>query len=176
MADGMADYLRSTNLFGRTGGNMPKLTLGGYLLRRHRLLALKSLLSVSEQAQLDAAVAKVDALLSQNIVRSEAKAQQEVEARLRQWQANVADIRRDAKAFFHTYPTVSETRTMLAHLLDMLSSYPYQVDEELGERLELIDVGLRNLLQTSEYVGPEEWDVAYPRDEYWWLYGRPRTE
>jgi len=41
MAGQMAEYLDSEILFWPLGrGNMPMLTLGGYLLREHRLLAL----------------------------------------------------------------------------------------------------------------------------------------
>ena len=57
MAAEMEAYLNSHVLFWHmSSSRMPALTLGGYLMRQHRLLALRSLLTGEQLSELDAAV------------------------------------------------------------------------------------------------------------------------
>jgi hypothetical protein len=173
MADGLADYLQGDALFGKTSGRVPKLTLGGYLMRQHRLTALQGDLQPAEQARLQQAVAQGEAALASQIVRSEARATQECHARLRQWEEVIRDLRRDARAHFAGYATAVEPRAMLTQLIHLLAQPPYQLDSAIPERLALLDGALRNSWDDGECVWSAEWEAAYPRAPFWWLYGRP---
>ena len=121
MAGQMAEYLDSDILFWPLGhNNMPMLTLGGYLLREHRLLALANLLTPEQRAQVDAAVFQFNQALADRVVRFEAKAHHELEARLRQWTETLKEMEHGTLQRSSNYATVVETRAMIHALLDRL--------------------------------------------------------
>ena len=174
MAEGMADYLRMDTLFGKMPGTMPALTLGGYLLRQHRLLALRDVLSLAEQERLSRTVQLVYDTLQAWVVRSEARAHQEFGARLRQWEEYIRDLRRDLRGTTSYFPTSVETRAMITGLHNLLTTPPFNFDETLMERLSLLDSGLQAIWAPGPFVWPEEWAPAYPSSTFWYLYGKPR--
>lgn len=176
MAGQMAEYLDSEILFWPLGrGNMPMLTLGGYLLREHRLLALPGLLTPEQRTQVDAAVFQFNQALADRVVRFETKAQHELEARLRQWEETVKEIGNGTLVKSSNYATVVETRAMIHALLDRLSLPPYRAEARPSQHLALLDTRLQGRWQSGDFVWPAEWEPAYPRSEYWWLYGSPRV-
>ncbi|MCA9872436.1 MAG: hypothetical protein KC441_02245 [Anaerolineales bacterium] len=173
MAAGMDDYLKSDILFGRMPeSGMPMLTLGGYLMRQHRLLALIFLLSDAERQQLDETVRQFNQALVEKVVRFETKAQHELEARLRQMEEYLRDLR-NKKSGSLNYDTAVEPRVMISALLHKLQMAPYKFDEHTVERVALLDKNLRQRWTPGDFIWPEAWQPAYPPDEYWWLYGRP---
>lgn len=173
MAQRIADYLRSDILFGKMPGKMPALTLGGYLMRQHRLDELRGLLTAEEVGRLEQAKTQYQQVMESNIVRSEERAQREFGARLQQWQEYIRDLRRDTKANFYYYKTAVEPRVMMEELLKMLLAYPYRLDEQLPERLKTLDGAVHNIWDHGDFVWPDEWQDAYPADQYWYLYGQP---
>ncbi len=176
MAGQMAEYLDSEILFWPLGrSNMPMLTLGGYLLREHRLLALPELLTDEQRTQVDAAVFQFNQALADRVVRFEAKAHHELEARLRQWEEYLKEAEHGMLQRSSNYSTVVETRTMIHALLDRLSLPPYRVESRPSQHLTLLDTRLQGRWQPGDFVWPAAWQPAYPRAEYWWLYGQPRA-
>ncbi len=176
MAAEMDEYLRNGNLFWPlSDSTMPRLTLGGYLMRQHRLLALRHQLSDTDQERLAAAVAQFDEALDEKIVATEQKAHEEVRARLRQWNEYLKELRDPSMSAGDYYPSAVETRAMLAALLKQLESPPYRLDRRVLNELASFDRVLANYWEAGEFIWPEEWAEAYPRQRYWWLYGRPRT-
>lgn len=176
MAGQMPEYLDSDILYWPApGAGMPTLTLGGYLLREQRLLALRHLLSATQQAQLDAAVAQFNAALADRVVRIETKAHKELEARLRQWEETLKDMDRGSFDRSSNYDTTVETRAIIHALLDRLSMPPFRAEARPQQHLALLDTRLRNMWRPGDFVWPAEWTAAYPQGEYWWLYGAPRT-
>lgn len=173
MVSKMEGYLASNNLFGPTDGKMPKTTLGGFLMRQYRLGALKSLLDTAVKERLATINASFNDILQEHVVRTEKKGGEEFSARLRQWEAYVRDVRRDAKSHGAYYATAVEPRAMMAELYKLLSKHPYQFDTKLKERLDLLDSGLNGVWEPGEFVWPDSWAVAYPVEPYWWLYGQP---
>ncbi len=175
MAAEMDDYLRNGNLFWPLGdSSLPRLTLGGYLMRRHRLLALRHLLSNADQQRLDAAEAQFEEALEEKVVAFENRAHEEIRARMRQWNEYLKELRDPALAAGDYYKTAVETRAMLAALLNKLESPPYRLDRRVLNELASFDRVLANLWEAGEFVWPETWAEAYPRQRYWWLYGQPR--
>ena len=75
MAGQMEDYLRSETLFWPMQySDMPKLTLGGFWLRQHRLTALHTLLTAEQLAQLSTAIKQFETAVSDWVVRTEQRA------------------------------------------------------------------------------------------------------
>lgn len=176
MAAEMDEYLRNDTLFWPLGNSsLPRLTLGGYLMRQHRLLALRQQLSDGEQARLDAAVALFEAALVEKVVAFENRAHEELRARLRQWNEYLKELRDPSLAAGDYYGSAVETRAMLAELLNKLESPPYRLDRRALNELASFDRVLANFWEAGDFIWPEEWAEAYPRQRYWWLYGRPRS-
>ncbi|CUS04017.2 conserved protein of unknown function [Candidatus Promineifilum breve] len=176
MAEQMAEYLDSDVLhWPAPRGGMPTLTLGGYLLREHRLLALREQLTAEQQAQVDAAVAAFNQALADRVVRSEAKAHRELEARLRQWEEYLKDMDRGTFDRASNYDTAVETRAMIAALMNRLSLPPYRLEARPQQHLATLDTRLQGRWQPGDFVWPAEWAAAYPRGNHWWLYGAPRV-
>lgn len=176
MAEQIPEYLDSDILYWPAPrGGMPALTLGGYLLREQRLLALRHLLSAGQQAELDAAVAQFNAALADRVVRFETKAHKELDARLRQWEETIKDMERGSFDRSSNYSTAVETRAIIQALLDRLSMPPYHAEGRPQQHLGLLDTRLRNMWRPGDFVWPAEWAAAYPQAGRWWLYGAPRT-
>jgi hypothetical protein len=175
MAQEMDEYLRSDVLFWpMSGADLPRLTLGGYLMREHRLLQLRDTLDKDEQDRLHNAISTYRSALDEKIVRFEQRAHEELEARLRQWSEYLRDARRDSSIAY--YETAVETRAMIEALLDQLRVSPYKLQEEVPQRLAMLDRQLRQKWQPGDFVWPQEWKQAYPKEKFWWLYGHPRKQ
>lgn len=174
MAAEMDSYLKSDVLFWpMKNGNMPRLTVGGYLMRQHRLLSLESLLDDDEKSRLDAAVSQFNEALVEKIVRFENHGNQELEARLRQWGEYLKDLSRESSSAAY-YATAVEPRAMITAIVNKLKLPPYQLNDRVYQQMNMLDNNLRRRWHRGEFVWPEEWQPAYPEAIYWWLYGSPR--
>ena len=173
MAADMGNYLDSTTLFWRLGPTMPQMTLGGYLMREHRLLGLKGLLTGYEQEVVETAVYNFNAALAERIVRFEKKAEQAVGARLRQWEATIKDYQ--LKQVAVNYETAVEARLMIHLLLEKLSLPPYQLPAKQAQKVQALDAVLADLWAKGEFIWPAEWAKIYPTKTFWWLYGEPEA-
>lgn len=168
--ESIPDYLRATALYYPTGINYPQLTFGGFLMRQHRLLLLRHLLSQADKNQLDKAVADFHAALDNNIVRFENKCHKELQSRLRQWKEYLRDIQidRSARGF---YKTSVEPRLMIDAIVAQLQIPPYQLKSDVPTRLESLDIGLRSRWLSGDFIWDQDWQPAYPESMYWYLYG-----
>jgi hypothetical protein len=174
MAAEMDDYLRSDVLFWpMSRPDLPRLTVGGYLMRQNRLLALPELLDTAEKARLEAAINQFNEALVEKVVRFEQRAHQEVHARLRQWSEHLRDLKREASNRDY-YATTVESRALIEALINRLKMPPYQLEPSVLEELAAYDNNLRKRWKLGAFVWPEGWQPAYPKPAYWWLYGRPR--
>ncbi len=177
MVTEMEPYLNSDVLFWHmAAAGMPMLTLGGYLMRQHRLLSLYDSLTKAQQAEVDEAVAQFNKALEEKTVRFEQKAHRELDARLRQWEEYLKDLERGQANSKSNYNTAVEARAMIAALTDYLQMAPYQLDRRVLQRTLALDGRLRSRWVADDFVWPEDWQQAYPRSEYWWLYGNPREK
>lgn len=176
MAEQMPEYLDSDILFWPAPrGGMPALTLGGYLLREHRLSALAGLLTAEQQMEVSEALTWFNQALADRVVRFEKKAHHELEARLRQWEEYLKDMDRGTFDRSSNYATAVETRAIIQALLNRLDMPPYRTEARPEQHLAMLDARLRNHWQPGDFVWPAAWEPAYPREAYWWLYGSPRV-
>jgi hypothetical protein len=103
-------------------------------------------------------------------VRFEVKANHELEARIRQFEAFLRDLHKGQGAGMN-YETAVEPRVMIAAIIDKLSITPYQLDRQIPSRVETMDRSLRQQWASGDFIWPKTWQPAYPQDDYWWLYG-----
>lgn len=173
MADEMVAYLKSDVLFWPLGGR-PMLTLGGYLMREHRLLALADELNDEQQGVLNTAVSQFITATHEQIVRVETKSTREIEARMRQWSEHLRDVDK-AKTDKSLYKSGVESRIMLTSLTDKLTTSPYKLDSQLPMRIEMLDMGLRARWQSGDFILDDTLQPAYDPVPFWYLYGHPRS-
>ncbi len=172
-AEEMDAYLRADGLFRPMGPLLPQLTLGGYLMRQYRLLHLRGRLDSAENQRLDHALTRYQQALVEKIVRFEQHAYHELDARLRQWKEYLRDLQGDPSSGTSYYATAVEPRVMLDALVEQLTSPPYRLESDVPQRLIPLDRHLRARQHGDDFVWPIEWQAAYPRDRFWYLYGSP---
>ncbi len=152
--------------------HMPQLTLGGYLMRQLRLAALFDSLTPGQQGALQEARRQFQAAIDGRPVRVEQRAHDELGLRLRQWVGNLEELRGRGDRLL--YATLVEPRAMVDALIRLLEKHPFRLNPAVAPRVATVDRGLRARWQPGEFIWPDSWQPAYPRDEYWWLYGAPR--
>lgn len=167
-------YLAQEKLFWQMRQpGLPALTIGGCLMRQHRLLALPHLLTGEERLRLHTAVTQFNAVLVEKVVRFEQKTQTEIEARTRQWREYLNEAEWKRNPTYNAYPTAVEARLMLTLLTNKLQEKPYHLPEEALPHMQQLDALLQSQWRAGEFVWFDSWEPAYPRDRFWWLYGRP---
>ncbi len=175
MAAEMAEYLNSDVLFwSMQASGMPKLTLGGYLMRQFRLLALADSLSSEAQQELNTAVSQFNRALIERVVRFEKKAHLELEARIRQWGEFLRDVETEGSISRGSYAIAVETRAMMAAIIEKLHNRPYQLQPRVMPRIDLLDRNLQRYWEPDGFIWSEEWREVYPQADFWWLYGLPQ--
>ncbi len=175
MSSEMDEYLRSQTLFWpMMKGNLPRLTIGGYLVREDRLVKLDKLLDESQQIRLQDAIAQFNSAIVEKVVRFEQRAHEELHARLRQWGEYLKELGDKSLGMGDYYASHVQTRLMIAVLIKRLESPPYELDQRVFDQLRLYDNLLGNYWTPGPFTWLSEWQSAYPEDHYWWLFGRPR--
>ena len=186
-ASQIEQYLREDELFwpvfGRVRGGMPRLTIGGFLLRQHRLVALREALSDSQQHLLSEIQTTFDTVRAEWSMHYDAKLAREWEMRanlLRNYlrDCDEAEAEGSNRHCGEYWPIAAEHRTMLQHLTDE-AERRHTLTRTQHDALSHIDRGLRHYLVfdvQNAFLWPPELEPAYPRDPYWWLWVVPRNE
>ena len=176
----MEPYLMSESIhWTMAKRDKPKLTIGGCLMRQHRLTALRDRLEPEEQARLDVAIKQFNLTLVDQVVRFECRGHQELHIRLGEWTGYLRCLikykgTKIASAGKARYGNEADTLVVISVLIDKLESPPYELDQRIPEELAALDRSLRSRWQPGKFVWTPVWEPAYPQDEYWWLYGTPK--
>lgn len=173
MAEQLESYIYRDSLFGYMPSEMPRLTLGGYLMRQHRLRALSDQLDDEDYQQLQETIDRFKSIAETNVVHVEEKAHQELQARLRQWDAYLTDVVNNPDEHIYEYTSAVQTRVIIEELMKFLSIPPYELDQEIVAGVSTLDNKLQALWQEDSFIWKSVWQDAYPEEVYWWLYGRP---
>ena len=176
MGDELNDYLLTDTLFRTmTDPGLPKLTLGGYLMRQHRLAALANThLTPTQQTQLHTVIRQNEQAIKARKTFFQKKVDQELAARLRQWSAYLDDAADSESAREPTrYRTAVEARLMLAAITDAAEAISVDVAHAHIEKIDALDHRLHQTWHTGPFILPDTWQDAYPETSYWWLYGLP---
>jgi uncharacterized protein YukE len=158
----MEQYLLSGELYwpiSARGYDLPRLSIGGMLLTQVRLEA--------RGEQINSIVAKLDGVRSKWRAAWEKKAGREVQARMRLWSNYLADYHQNPEAHADAYPHEIRYRVML-HLL--LVELPASLPERGS--LSQLDAVLRAKLTTSDFIWEPDLQSGFPREVYWFLYGK----
>lgn len=170
MASSLTPYLYEDELYGYLAGNLPKLTLGGLLLRLHRLTCLEHTLSMEQQSLLHDARINFEAERAKWAVHYENKIARELRARIEALEFFLRECDEDALPCAANYPVQAEKRTMIQLLLEEASEHEI-MEDDVRARIRQLDQKLRALLREGAFISDEVLRPAYPPAQFWWLYG-----
>ena len=156
------DYLLSKELYwpiSARGMSLPRLTIGGILLAMAR--------EDARRKNIESFRIQLDGVRTKWRVAWETKAGREVGARMRLWSNYLADYRHKPEAHADAYPHEVSYRVMLNLLLAELPNPPAE-----QEALSQLDGLLRSRLIPSGFLWDSNLQVGFPREVYWYLYGK----
>lgn len=169
MLSNLKPYLYGEELFAETGRGMPKLTVGGILLRLEWLQGVAESLDSNTQAKIATANTDFEHLRYEWQTHYEEKILRELRSRLNALQWFLDDCGSNPNSCKGNWATEAEKRTIIAALLreaKRLKVLPDGVQAEVSN----LDGGLRKHHQKGDFIWDERLQTSYPRDEFWWLY------
>lgn len=172
MAANLTPYVYEKDLYGVISSDSTRLTVGGLLMRLHRLEALN--LSAEQRQRVQNARQQLEHARSEWQSHYKDKILQELQARLNNLAAFVAEYSEDKQSARSAYPAEATHRTIVEALRQEAERLHIWSDE-LRAKLRDLDARLRGLLDKDNptFVPPTGLESAYPESEYWWLYAYP---
>lgn len=152
---------------------LPRGTLGGLLMRLHRLETLRDQLPGEARERLHTASATVEEELERWRVQAEEKAIREIKTRISSWQRFIEELEGNPQRYAPEYPTQVEGRTALAFLIPFAGD---AADEHMARQVGAADSLLQTLPAAHTFVWDDALRPAYPEDDFWWLYFKPLAE
>jgi hypothetical protein len=173
MAEEFEAYLESDVLYWqmdalRPGGDqLPKLTVGGFLERARRLRAAP--LSTAQRTMLDEATRKFESVRDAYRSRYESRVLHDLRGRLDAWAWFLDDYAKLPNEEAPYYPARAHTRLAIQLLLEELAE---DSATEFTRSLFALDQRLRADWIDGPFVWHSTLAHAFPRERFWWLYGR----
>jgi hypothetical protein len=172
----LESYLLSKELYWNLGASSPPgepayppLTLSGLLFSQARLHARPlDMIQRDELARLDE---QLDEVRSQWRVAWGKKAAHDFRARLNLWRDFIEEYREIPEANADRY-TYEVRRRVMLHLL---ASEAADVPDAESDLLNGLDRLLQAVFIPGDFVWEDELASGFPRDPYWYLYGRLKT-
>jgi hypothetical protein len=169
MAARLTPYIYENELYGHMPNDLAKLTVGGLLMRLHRLKAISNQLSPHQQEAVKSVQAQFDDVERNWRVALEGKLQREFQARLTAMHQYVNEYIDNPTLFKENYYSAAEKRVILEALADEAKSLDYMVEDIKGALLSL-DNKMRRYLEKGDFIWDKRLQVAYPAEKYWFLY------
>ncbi len=170
MAANLTPYLYEDEMYGNLGGDLPRLTLGGLLMRLYRLSRLESSLTAGQQAAVEDAQANFEAGRSKWAVHYETKLVNELRSRAEALLRFLDECTDDLASCTASYPSQAEKRTMIEHLRDEAEGRNV-LTEDHRALINVVDQKIRRVLHDGAFITDERLKEVYPREKFWWLYG-----
>jgi hypothetical protein len=173
MAARLVPYIYESELYGQMPGDLPRLTLGGLLMRLHRLSALPDLLTPAQQEALKTGQEQLEQVRKEWPVAYEGKLKQELKARLSSLGQFLSECAESPQHCLDNYPSSIEKRVIAEVLRDEAAARNVLPDE-LAAAVTNVDNKLRRYVNKGgDFIWDKRLQPAYPRDKYWYLYTTP---
>jgi len=172
------DYLASDLVYWPLrpfSATFPAFSLGGLLESLRRLEALREGLPPSARAELDALKARLEQAREIHPARYRQKLERELHSRLDAWAWYLEDYEGRPEEAAASYPAQAPIRVKIELLLEEGERLGLPV-EGFRERLRALDQTLRRFWIPGPFLWEEALQAAFPRDRFWWLYGRPQGD
>lgn len=166
--ENIESYLLSKDVIWARSGR-PSLSLGLISLD---LRWLPRTLDAGDQARLNAVEARLTAVRDKWRVAWERKATAELRSRLTLWRGYLGDLER-RPGLATSYPQEVRNRAMGVDLLDSAGNQPEL--KPLSASLDAVDANFRARFSPGAFVWEKVPESAFPAEQFWFLYGRPRS-
>lgn len=171
--DQLEDYLLSDQLYWQVSLRSasgsppyPQLTLGNLLLFQHQAAAWSE--DAESARRLSQYSSEIDVIRTRWISHWRKKASSEVQARIKLWRDYLQEYRKDPEGNFDRYEYEVTRRAMLEWLLHEAGP-PESAEQKLLSSLDQI---LKNLLVKGEFIWDVEMRSEFPKEVFWYLYGK----
>jgi hypothetical protein len=168
MAAALVPYIYQDELYGALSNDLPRLTVGGLIMRLNRLGALDNILSDGQRQAVSTARGQFDKMKTEWAVAYEGKLKRELTGRLRALGQFIMDCV-DRRLCADLYPGEIEKRVMVAGLLTEAQKYNV-LEPNVTSQIAGIDDRLHMLTRPGEFLWDARLEVAYPRASFWYLY------
>jgi len=169
MASRLVPFVYENEIFGYTPDDLPKLTIGGLLMRLHRLTLLGNLLSDEQRQRLATAQQQVDSVKQEWLVAYTNKTTDELIIRINEWNQFLNECRQNQDECREMYPAMVEKRVM-AQVLANEARELNALTPEIEKRLNGIDSQLQGYFKAGSFVWDQRLQGTYPQDQYGFLY------
>jgi hypothetical protein len=171
MAARLTPYVYENELYGLMPGDLPKLTIGGLLMRLHRLSAISGTLAPKQREAVQKAQQQLDEVRREWTVAYEGKITREFQARLTALNQFLNEYADNPRSASENYPSEAEKRTILEALTDEAANLNV-LTSDMKNALGATDNKIRRYTQPSGFIWDERLRPAYPQDKYWFLYAK----
>ena len=168
MAAGLVPYVYENELYGALPGSLPRLTVGGLLMRLSRLHALEMTLTDAQRGIIMVAQAQLDKTRTEWAVALEGKITRELIARLRALGQLVFDCA-DIRLCNESYPSEIEKRVIVASLQEEAVVHKV-LTPEIETQIANIDSRLKQFTKPGNFLWDTRLQTVYPRATFWYLY------
>lgn len=172
MASNLTPYIYEDELFGILPGDLPRLTLGGLLMRLARLDVLADRLPESQQQTAENARRQLDEVREKWRVHYEKKIAHELRSRMVHLRQFLQEVEENPHRLTPDCPSAMEKRVMIELLKDEAMQLGVWTSE-LAATLYGIDSQIRRLGEQRDFIWDPAVQDAYPRDKFWFLYMAP---
>lgn len=175
-AEEFEDYLLSKEIYWpmqskRGQPALPLLSTGGLVLARVRLGALERSLPASAAMVLERSISRIQALRARWASVVARKIVAEARSHLNLWRSYLEDLAESPRPNLDRYPEDIRERVLLA----LLASQPESALLDATYRREVgrLDQELRSRFREGEFLWDSRLKSAFPRPDFWFLYGQP---
>ena len=169
MASRLVPYVYEDVVFGYMPDALPKLTIGGLLMRLDRLALMGNLLSDEQRARLAAAQQKLDSVKHEWLVAYTNKTTEELVVRINEWNEFFNECRQNENDCREVYSLMAEKRVMA----QVLANEAIKLDAltpDIEKRLNTIDSQLQPYFKPGSFIWDKQLQQSYPQDQYGFLY------
>ncbi|WP_448593263.1 hypothetical protein [Thermoflexus hugenholtzii] len=172
----MEDYLSSDLVYWTLrpfSATFPAFSVGGLLESLRRLEARREELPPGAQAELEAVRGQLERVREVHPDRYRRKVERELSSRLDAWSWYLEDYEERPEEAAVSYPAQVHIRVKIDLLLEEAERLGLEV-QPAQRRVEALDQRLRRHWVPGPFLWEEALQRAFPRERFWWLYGRLR--
>jgi hypothetical protein len=175
MVTHLKPYVYEKELFGMMPGSLPKLTLGGLLMRLNRLTQLAQQTDLLSERQRDIvaeSARKFQSIRDEWRVAYEGKLAQELKSRLNALGVFLEECGEDLRRCSDGYPSAMEKRVMIEVIGTEMDALGILSDDQRSA-VSGIDNMIRRVVEESDFIWDDRLRKVYTPDQYWFLYRIP---
>jgi hypothetical protein len=169
MASQLDPFVYENETYGGMPDDLPKLTIGGLLMRLHRLSLLDMLLSDEQREALEKAHQQVGNVKREWLTAYTNKIMHELTLHINQWNQLLNECGQDQDECREMYSSVVEKRVMAQVLTDEARKLNV-LTPEIEKQLHGIDSQVQGYFTAGSFIWDQRLQSAYPQDQYGFLY------